>query len=354
MSVDTSPWPGARRRLEELVTEQGFSGNVLVTRGAHPLLEFSGGLAERSTGTPVHLGTRFELASLSKPFTAAAVLTCVRDGLLSPADLVTDVLPAERRPRTLDPAVTVHHLLTHTSGIGDYAEEDEGSPHYVADYGSLWVDRPMYRMERPDDFLPLYTDLTPIFSPGAEFHYSNGGYVLLGAVLEQVTGVPFADAVTERVLRPAGMDASAYLRSDEANPDLAVGYLPGHGDGPGRTNIFSVPVIGGGDGGGHSTVGDVDGFLRAIASGTLLGSDTTALMLEPHVLVGDGGGWHMGYGVFLGPEGELGHGGGDPGVETGARYLRGSDIAIVVLCNVEGTLDPAWDIVEEALATLTG
>jgi CubicO group peptidase (beta-lactamase class C family) len=348
--TDTT-WDRARGELEALVTEQGFSGNVLVTRGAHPLLEFSGGLADRASGAPVHLGTRFELASLSKTFPAAAMLSCVRDGLVSPTDLVTDLLPVERRPRTLDPAVSVHHLLTHTSGIGDYAEEDEDRPHYVADYGSLWVDRPMYRMERPDDFLPLYTDLTPIFSPGDEFHYSNGGYVLLGAVLEQVTGRPFAVAVTERVFRPAGMDASAYLRSDEANPDVAVGYPPHEGDGPSRSNIFSVPVIGGGDGGGHSTVGDLDRLLRAIGSGDLLGPEVTALMLERHVAVDEG--WAMGYGLFLGLTGGFGHGGGDPGVETGARSLPGPDIAWVVLCNVEGVLDAAWGVVEEAVDALT-
>ena len=351
VSVETSPWPGVRGRLEALV-EQGFSGSVLVTRGEHVLLEFCGGPANRATGTAVHPGTRFGLASLSKPYTAATVLSCVRDGLLAVGDRVVDVLPAERRPRTLDPAVTVHHLLTHTSGIGDYAEEEEDTAHYVADYGSLWVDRPMYRMERPDDFLPLYTDLSPIFTPGAKFHYCNGGYVLLGAVLEQVTGTPFAAAVSDRVFGPAGMTGSAYLRSDEPDPDVAVGYVPRKGDEPWRSNVFSVPVIGGGDGGGHSTAADLDRFLRAVASGSLLGPETTALMLEPHVAVGEG--WHMGYGVFLGPGGSVGHGGGDPGVETGARYLCESDIAWVVLCNVEGVLDPAWDVLEEAVAALTG
>lgn len=348
--MNDTTWDRARGELEKLVAEQGFSGSVLVTRGEHVLLEFCGGLADRASGTPIHPGTRFELASLSKPFTAAAVLSCVRDGLLAVGDRVVDVLPAERRPRTLDPAVTVHHLLTHTSGIGDYAEEEEDTAHFVADYGSLWEDRPVYRMERPDDFLPLYTDLSPIFTPGAEFHYSNGGYVLLGAVLEEVTGTPFAAAVEDRVFGPAGMTGSAYLRSDEPDPDVAVGYLPRKGDGPWRSNIFSVPVIGGGDGGGHSTAADIDRFLRALVSGSLLGPETTAQMLHRHV--SDGGGDWMGYGIFLG-EGWLGHGGGDPGVETGCRYLLDSDIAWVVLCNVEGVLDPAWDVIEEAVAPLT-
>ncbi len=342
----SDPWGDVDRALRALADDDRFSGSVLVTRGDQTLLECAAGPADRAAGTPITPRTRFGLASLSKPFTAAAVLSCVRDGLLAVTDRVVDVLPLERRPRTLDPAVTVHHLLSHSSGIGDYAEEDEDTPHYVADYGSLWDERPMYRMERPDDVLPLYTDLSPIFVPGAEFHYSNGGYVLLGALLEQAAGGELADIVAERVFGPAGMAASAYLRSDEAHPDVAVGYLPRQGDEPWRGNLFRIPVIGGGDGGAHSTAADIDRFLRAIASGSLLGEELTGLMRTPHVPVDDG--WAMGYGLFL-SDGFFSHGGGDPGVETGARHFVDRDLSMVVLCNGEGMLDPAWDLVEAAL-----
>lgn len=334
-------WAGVERELTRLAGEGRFSGSVLVTQGAETLLEATVGLADRANGRPIHPGTRFALASLSKPFTAAAVLTCVGRGELGVHDRVVDVLPADRRPRTLDEGVTVHHLLTHTSGIGDYAEEDEDAPHYVADYGSLWRERPTYRMERPDDFLPLYADLSPIFAPGTEFHYSNGGYVLLGAVLEQVTGRPFVDVVTDRVLGPAGMADSGYFRLDDPVPDLAVGYLPS-----GRSNLFSTPVIGGGDGGAFATARDLDRFLRAIATGSLLGEELTRLMRTRHVGVSER--FAMGYGLFLSDVG-FGHGGGDPGVETGARYLLADDRSMVILCNQEGTLDAAWDLVEAAL-----
>lgn len=350
VGVDDSPvWSVARRRLEELVTGIGFSGSVLVTRGDRQVLEFCAGLADRGGGTAIHGSTRFGLASLSKMYTAAAVMSCVRDGLLGPDERVADVLPAQRLPRTLDPRVTVHHLLTHTSGIGDYAEEDEDTAHYVADYGALWERIPMYSMERPDDFLRLSTDLTSIFEPGSEFHYSNGGYVLLGAVLEQVTGGVFADVMVDRVFGPAAMVSSAYLRSDEPYQDVAIGYLPASGGRPVRSNLFHVPVVGGGDGGAYSTARDVDRFLRSIVSGSLLGPEATALMVGRHVDIGEG--WHMGYGVFLGPNGEVGHGGGDPGVETGARYLPDADVAWAVLCNVEGVLDAARDIVEDAITS---
>lgn len=335
-------WAGVEQELTALAAEGRFSGSALVTRGDETLLECALGLADRANGRRVHPGTRFGLASLSKPFTAAAVLTCVGRGELAVHDRVVDVLPAERRPRTLDEAVTVHHLLTHTSGIGDYAEEDEDAPHYVADYGALWRDRPAYGMERPDDFLPMYADLSPIFAPGERFHYCNGGYVLLGAVVEQATGRSFVEVVTERVLAPAGMVDSGYFRLDDPVPDLALGYLPS-----GRSNIYSIPVVGGGDGGAFVTARDLDRFLRAIATGTLLGEELTGQMRAPHVEVAPG--VAMGYGLFVREGGTFGHGGGDPGVETLARHLPDQDLSMVVLCNGEGTLETAWDRVEAAL-----
>lgn len=343
----TGDWEAAAAELHRLGESGRFSGSVLVTRGAETLLEVCHGLADRSAGTPVTPRTRFALASLSKPYTAAAVLSCWRDGILDVRAPVHELLPPERRPATLPAAVTVHHLLTHTSGIGDYAEEDPSLPGYVADYGSIWREVPPARMERPDDFLPLYGDCTPVSAPGEEYHYCNAGYVLLAAVLEAVTGQEFATVVRERVLEPAGMSASGYLRSDEAWPDVALGYLPELSPGsPRRTNIHAVPVVGGGDGGALSTPRDVDAFLRAVASAALLGPEVTAQMLSRHVRTDDEG-W-MGYGMHVG-DGWIGHGGGDPGVETGCRYYTASDECLVVLCNEEGGLNAAWDVAEAAL-----
>lgn len=343
-------WPDVARELEALARQDRFSGSVLVTQGDRVLIECAAGWADRASGIPVTPATRFATASLSKMFTAAAVLSCVRDGLLEIGDRLVDLLPAARRPRTMGDDITVHQLLTHTSGIGDYAEEDEELPGYVADYGSLWAHRPVQSMERPDDFLPLYTDADPVAPPGEAFHYSNAGYVLLGAVLEQVTGLPVVDVVEERVFGPAGMGSSGYFRSDEARPDVAVGYLPRTAsDAPWRSNVFSVPVVGGGDGGAHVTARDVDRFLRAVASGDLLGPDLTARMLTRHAPVDDG--FDMGYGVVIRPDGGFTKDGGDPGVETIARHTPAEDLSMVVLCNGEGMLEPAWEMLGDALGT---
>jgi D-alanyl-D-alanine carboxypeptidase len=349
--MSTDPWAALGARLDEVAKDEDTGGTVLVTVGQEVLAHRCVGPADRASGLPITGRTRFALASLSKMFTATAVLLALQEHRIDVHTPVVELLPAHRRPRTLDPSVTVHHLLTHTSGIGDYAEEDEDLPGYVEDYGALWVDRPVSAMQRPDDFLPLYADAPPVSAPGAEFHYCNAGFVLLGAVLEQVTGGVFVDVVTDTVLRPAGMASSGYLRTDDQLPDLAMGQLPPARAGdPWRSNVFSVPVIGGGDGGAVATAADVERFLRALADGSLLGPELTARMLTRHVLE-DGDMW-MGYGVYVGEDGRFGHDGGDPGVETFAMYYPAADACLVVLANVEGFLAQVFQDARAAIATL--
>jgi CubicO group peptidase (beta-lactamase class C family) len=317
--------------LDRWADERDLSAAALLTRGGETLFEHACGYADRAAGTPVHTGTRFALASVTKMFTAVTVVDLVASGLLTFESPVVEVLPVDRRPSTLLPEVTVHDLLCHVSGIADYCEEDEDSPAYLEDYGSLWVDRPSYSMERPIDFLPLFGHLPPYRPPGQRWQYSNAGYVLLGLVVEEVTGRPFTEVVQERVFDRAGMTASGFFRMDEPVPDVAVGYLPRSGpDEPWRTNIYRVPVIGGADGGAHSTVGDLDRFLRAYADGTLLG-DLQERALAPHADAGDG--YFVGYAVQHYPDGRYGHGGGDPGVGALVNRWPEEDVHVVVLLN---------------------
>jgi CubicO group peptidase (beta-lactamase class C family) len=299
-------------------------------------VEFSAclGLADRAAGTPVTPATRFGLASLTKMFTAVTVVTLGVD-VAAP---VASLLPPERRPATLRPDVTVHHLLCHTSQIADYAEEEWPDP---VEYATLWIDRPCYRYERPADFLPLFGDRPPYEPPGGAFHYSNAGYVLLGLIAEEVSGLSFVDAVARQVFEPAGMAASGFFRLDEPVPDLSVGYLPS-----GRSTVYSVPVVGGADGGAQCTAADLDRFLRGYDDGSLLG-DRRDVMLTPHVPIEPG--IDYGYGCFLYGDGRFGHGGGDPGVSTLVQRIPSADATVVVLLNVEGAAGAARDKLVEAV-----
>jgi CubicO group peptidase (beta-lactamase class C family) len=340
------PFSGLADTLDAWEHERDLSGSFLVTRGGETVFEHCTGYADRASGRRVTPATRFALASLTKMFTAVAVVDLVNDGRLSFAARVGELLPASRRPSTLLPEVTVHHLLTHTSGIADYFEEDEDSPSFKEDYAALWAELPSYSIERPVDFLPLFADLPPYRPPGERHQYSNAGFVLLGLVIEEVTGRAYAEVTQERVFDRAGMSVSGFFRLDEVVPDVAVGYLPrASPEAPLRTNIFSTPVIGGPDGGSHSTARDIDRFLHAYADGSLLGPSQD-LVITRHADAGEG--FSNGYGVLIYPDGRYGHGGGDPGVEVLAARWPDQDTHVVVLCNCEGRSGDVRDLLVEA------
>ena len=330
MPADADRLEALSHQLTSWGETRDLSGAMLLTRGGERIFETCVGYADRATRTPVTPATRFGIASVTKMFTACAVVSLVRDGLVAFEAPVVDVLPADRRPRSLLPAVTVHHLLCHTSGIADYCEEDEDSPAYLADYAELWRELPSYSMTRPADFLPLFGELPPYRPPGECFQYSNAGYIVLGLVIEELTGQAYADVVQQRVFDPAEMSSSGFFRLDEPVPDLAVGYRRRRAGTPWRTNVYSIPVIGGADGGAMCSARDLDRFLMAYSDGRLLGP-LRDVVLTRHADAGDGFG--EGYGVHLYPDGRYGHGGGDPGVEALVHRWPQEDLHLVVLVN---------------------
>lgn len=332
-------WQALAEEAARLESEQGFSGILRATRGEQVLFESCYGMANRAERVPVTPRTRFGTASLSKMFTAIGVLDAAGRGEVSLDSPVIEVLPADKRPKTIRDDVLVHHLLSHTSGIADYFEEDEDLPGYRDDYGTMWDELPTYRVRDYATLLPLFGDLPPICPPGTAYHYSNAGYVLLGVLLAEVSGMPFAEAIETRVFEPAGMSASGYFALDEVREDVAQGLLrPAAPGEPWRTNIFSVPVIGGGDGGAFVTAADVDRFLRAVQHGGIWQGVTPELALTPRARISDVG--SSGYGFDLRDNGAFGKGGGDPGVATYSRRLPATDTAIVLLANVD------WDETE--------
>lgn len=335
----TSDWQAVAELAARLETEQDFSGILRASTASTLLLESCHGLANRADGIPVTPTTRFATASLSKMFTAVGVLDAAGRGEVGVHDRVVDVLPPHLRPSTLRDDVTVHHLLSHSSGIADYFEEDEAMPDHREDYGDIWDRIPNYRVRDYAALLPLFADLPPNFPPGNAYHYSNAGYVLLGIILAEVSGLPFAEAVETRVMAPAGMTSSGYLAVDEVHPDVATGYLPPLGPGlPWRTNVFSVHPVGGGDGGAMVTAGDVELFLRAVHAGGVWRGVTPAEMLAPRTV--PDGRWSTGYGVNVRDDGVFSKDGGDPGVSSYGRYVPATDTTVVLLANVDESSTP--------------
>lgn len=241
--------------LDKIAADTGFSGVVQIDRAGEIEFAKAYGLANRAYGVPNTVDTRFGIGSGGKGFTALTVLSLIREGKLA-LDTTARSLLGDDLPLIADD-VTVEHLLTHTSGIGDYLDEegDWEANDYVI--GAVHV------LTTTEAFLPLLDGIPTKFKAGERFGYCNGGYVVLALLAERAGGEGYHDLVRSRVLDPAGMTRTGFLRSDELPGDAAVGYL----EGLDRSNVFHLPVLANGDGGIHTTAGDMSKFWRALFAG---------------------------------------------------------------------------------------
>jgi CubicO group peptidase (beta-lactamase class C family) len=276
---------------------------------------------------------------VGKLFTAVAVVRLAERGLLRLDTPLSDLLPAHHRPSTLDPRVTLEHLLTHTSGIGDYVDEAGGEA-----YEDLWLRWNPAAMRAPADLLPLFRDLPARAAAGGEVRYNNAAFVLLGLVLEALTGHDFYRVVQDEVLAPAGMTATGYPALDDVVPGLAVGHVrPAEAGGAWRTNVYQIPARGQPDGGAYTTAGDLVRFLDAFSDGRLLGDRWRDEMLRPHVTDPEDG---TRYGLAFEVAGEgarahVGHPGGDPGFSAYVAWYREAGVRAALLTNAPpGGLGP--------------
>ncbi|MER7356528.1 serine hydrolase domain-containing protein [Nonomuraea dietziae] len=251
-----------RGDIDKIAKDTGFSGVVWIDRGGQIEFAKAYGLASRTYRVPNTLDTRFGIASGSKGFTALAVLSLVQDGVLELSTTARSLLGKDL-PLIADD-VTVEHLLTHTSGIGDYLDEEVDTD--ITDY----VIGAAHELTTTEAFLPLLDGHPTKFRAGERFGYCNSGFVVLALLAERAGGVGYHDLVRERVLRPAGMARTDFLRSDELPADAAVGYLPLNG--ADRSNIFHLPVLATGDGGIHTTAADISTFWRAFFAGDIVDS----------------------------------------------------------------------------------
>jgi CubicO group peptidase (beta-lactamase class C family) len=197
------------QHLEKLVQEDHFSGAVLLAKDGQPLFKKAYGLASVAFQVPNKVDTKFNLASMGKMFTGVAVAQLAQQSKLSFDDLVGKHLP-DYPNKAVAGKVTIHHLLTHTSGMGSY-----------------WNDKfeaAKDNIRKVADFLPFFVDDALQFEPGQRWSYSNAGYIVLGAIIEKVSGEDYYDYVREHVFKPAGMTNTDCYELDRDTPNLAIGY----------------------------------------------------------------------------------------------------------------------------------
>ncbi len=310
--------------VQRQADEGKFSGAVLVAKQGVPVFEAAHGFASLDYEVPNRIDTKFNLGSMNKMFTSVAIAQLAELGRLSFDDRIVDHLPDYPNVEVAR-QVTIHHLLSHTSGLGNYWSEE---------YERTSKDR----FRSVEDYLPLFVDQPLLFEPGARWSYSNAGFIVLGLIIERVSGQSYFDYVRENIYEPAGMTNTDAYEVDHVIRNVAVGYTrSGEREGELKNNLFMHVVKGGPAGGGYSTVEDLLSFSNALLDHRLVSQEMTDRIFAGRsdtTRVGPGYGY--GFSRLL-ENGHLivGHSGGFPGINAHLDMYVDLDYTVVVMSNLD-------------------
>jgi len=319
MSPEAAFVAALRARLDTATAANTFAGAVLIVRDGRTVFEGAYGLADRGQGIPNSPLTQFRVGSMNKMLTAVAALQLVQAGKVRLDATLGTYLP-DYPNAEMASKVTIHHLLTHTGGTGDIF-----GPQFTAN---------RLELREPEDYLELYGARSLLFEPGSQWAYSNYGFMLLGAVVERVSGMRYDDYVAAHVLAPAGMTGAGATPEDASVPGRAVGYM--WQGGALVSNAPTLPYRGTPAGGWYATVGDFERFATAIREHRLLDPAHTALLLDGKVTMGQSVVKYA-YGfIDRVQEGRrlVGHGGGAPGMSGELSFEPNGGYTVVVLSNL--------------------
>jgi D-alanyl-D-alanine carboxypeptidase len=298
-----------------------FAGAVLLAKDGKPIFTGTYGMADREKKVPNTLSTKFRIGSMNKMFTAVSILQLVQAGKISLSDPVGKYL-TDYPNKDIATKVTIYQLLTHTGGTGDF-------------FG------PQFEAHRLDlktlqDYVKLYGDRAPEFDPGSRWVYSNYGFLMLGVIVERVSGKSYYDYVSENIYKPAGMTSTGSVPEDQDVPNRSVGYTQ-FGGGELRPNTDTLPYRGTSAGGGYCTVEDFLRFANALTNHQLLNAQNTDLLTSGKVDTTRGAKYAFGFmdndaGTAMR---HFGHGGGAPGMNGDLQIFPQTGYVIVVLSNLD-------------------
>ena len=315
--------------VQESAGKGRFSGVALVSQNGQVIYKKGFGFANAEWNLANEPDVKFRLASITKVFTAALILQLASEGKLELEAPFGRYI--EEYPRDTADCVTIHHLLTHTSGIPSHTSQSD-----------FWAE--VRNPVEPLRLLLQYADLPLEFSPGERFKYNNSGFVLLGIVIERLTGLSYANALRRRIFEPLGLRDSGYDRAERILPRRASGYQRHNGELVNAQYLdMSRPFSAGSI---YSTAEDLYRWDRALSSGQVLPAAWRDKLFQEYATVPDLDGkrrtW-IGYGWFLervkhpNAEGDLlvqGHGGGIFGFSTLMHRIPEDDHLIVLLGNI--------------------
>jgi CubicO group peptidase (beta-lactamase class C family) len=323
-----------KRLVDDVAARTDFAGVVRVERAGVVELEAAYGLADRGRAVPMRTSMQLGMASGSKTFTSLVVLRLAEEGKLGLSTTARELLGNDL-PLIADD-VTVEHLLSHRSGIGDYLDEETED---VEDYP---MPVSVHKLVTTEDFLPLLEGHPTKFAAGERFSYCNGGFVVLALLAERVSGHSYHDLVRDLVCSPAGMTDTAFPRSDALPGTAALGYV--EVDGEWRTNVFHLPVVATGDGGMYTTVADVSRFWEALLAGRIVDESSLRDMLTPRSEPEPDETRCYGLGIWLESDSAVAT---ISGADAGVSFYSAHDADAATTTTVIGTTNrAAWPVVE--------
>lgn len=309
-----------RKRNDELVAVDLFSGAVLVAKDGKTVFAQAYGMADREKKTPNTLKTRFRLGSMNKMFTAVATLQLVQNGKLDLKAPFGNYL-TDYPNKDVASKVTIEQMLTHTGGTGDIFGPE--------------FDKNRLELKTLQDYVKLYGNRGPEFEAGSRWQYSNYGFLLLGVIVEKVSGQSYYDYVRDHIFKPAGMIATASEPEDQVVADRSVGYMRSDGT-SWQPNTDTLPYRGTSAGGGYSTVEDLLKFATALQTNKLLKPQYTEMLTTGKVETPNGGKYAYGFQeASVNGTRCFGHGGGAPGMNGELKICPGPGYVVAVLANLD-------------------
>src|SRR5271168_5243863 len=310
-----------RAKLEKDTAADKFSGAALLAKDGKPIFTGAYGLADREKKIPNTLNTKFRIGAMNKMFTAVSIVQLVQAGKISLSDPVDKYL-TDYPNKDIATKVTIQQLLTHTGGTGDF-------------FGPQF-DAHRLELKTLQDYIKLYGERAPEFEPGSRWEYSNYGFLMLGVIVERVSGKNYYDYVSENIYKPAGMASTGSFPEDQDVPERSVGYTQSDGNKL-QPNTDTLPYRGTSAGGGYCTVEDFLRFANALTNHKLLNAQSTELLTTGKVDTPRGDKYAFGFmdnGAGTAMR-HFGHGGGAPGMNGDLQIFPQSGYVTVVLSNLD-------------------
>jgi len=314
--------------LEQLEQKEAFSGSILIANDKDILFQKSVGYANKEWGIKNNSATKFSLGSMNKMFTAISALQLIEQGKLLFEDKLVQFVDKSWLPEGEVEKITVRHLLTHTSGLGNYFNDD-----FNVSNKEVYRDLKAYR--------PLISQTPLLFSPGTRNRYSNSGMLMLGLIIEKVSGKSYYEYVQENIYDRANMPNSGSYELDSITPNLATGYLKRNHSDKWVNSLYTRAIKGSPAGGGFSTIGDLHNFALALTSFKLLGKEMTEEAYSEKTQYNSA--FWYGYGFSVSGEQHnrvVGHGGAYLGVDARLDIHLDAGFNVVILANQSNVVAP--------------